>query len=190
MIKALRNKYVYVDIDGTLAEYRFNNHVSAKDGTTNGQTREEIENHIFLHSRPLKSIIKTLKRAKHDGIWICGAIISTVELQDKIVWLKENCKDIEFNGKFWFVPEEYWDSFLNYFDHYNSLIYKVSKDDTCIETEYGAIMKGSKTRIWDWIVGHNFTELEKTVFIDDVLPYLKYAEEKGVTAYHISSFVE
>lgn len=37
---------------------------------------------------------------------------------------------------------------------------------------------------------HNFTELEKTVFIDDVLPYLKYAEEKGVTAYHISSFVE
>ena len=76
MIKALRNKYVYVDIDGTLAEYRFNNHVSAKDGTTNGQTREEIENHIFLHSRPLKSIIKTLKRAKHDGIWICGAIIS------------------------------------------------------------------------------------------------------------------
>lgn len=190
MIKALRNKYVYVDIDGTLAEYRFNNHVSAKDGTTNGQTREEIENHIFLHSRPLKSIIKTLKRAKHDGIWICGAIISTVELQDKIVWLKENCKDIEFNGKFWFVPEEYWDSFLNYFDHYNSLIYKVSKDDTCIETEYGAIMKGSKTHIWDWIVSHNFTELEKTVFIDDVLPYLKYAEEKGVTAYHISSFVE
>mgnify|MGYP001046913587 CR=1 FL=1 len=96
MIKALRNKYVYVDIDGTLAEYRFNNHVSAKDGTTNGQTREEIENHIFLHSRPLKSIIKTLKRAKHDGIWICGAIISTVELQDKIVWLK-NSIDFKLN---------------------------------------------------------------------------------------------
>jgi len=31
MLKALRNKYVYVDIDGTLAEYRFNNHVSAKE---------------------------------------------------------------------------------------------------------------------------------------------------------------
>ena len=75
-------------------------------------------------------------------------------------------------------------------DSYNSFIYKASKDDTCIETEYGTIMKGSKTRIWDWIVSHNFTELEKTVFIDDVLPYLKYAEEKGVTAYHISSFVE
>lgn len=47
MIKALKNKYVYVDIDGTLAEYRFNNHVSAKDGTANEQTIEEVENHIF-----------------------------------------------------------------------------------------------------------------------------------------------
>ena len=30
MVKALKDKYIYVDIDGTLAEYRFNNHVSAK----------------------------------------------------------------------------------------------------------------------------------------------------------------
>ena len=30
MIKALKNKYIYVDIDGTIAEYRFNNHVNAK----------------------------------------------------------------------------------------------------------------------------------------------------------------
>ena len=81
MIKALKNKYVYVDIDGTLAEYRFNNHVSAKDGTANGQTIEEVENHIFLHSRPLKPIIKTLKKAKKNGIWICGAIISPIELE-------------------------------------------------------------------------------------------------------------
>ena len=190
MMNALKNKYIYIDIDGTLAEYRFANHVSAKDGTANGQTMEEIKNHIFLYSRPLKSVIKTLKKAKYEGIWICGAIVSPVELQDKIVWLEENCKGIEFNGKFWFVPEEYWNTFLEYFDHYNSLICKATKDDTYIETKYGAIMKGSKTLIWDWITSHNFIELEKTVFIDDVLLYLKYAEEKGVTAYHISSFIE
>ena len=47
-------------------------------------------------------------------------------------------------------------------------------------------MKGSKTRIWDWIISHNFHKLEETVFIDDVLSYLKQAEEKGVTAYHIA----
>lgn len=44
--------------------------------------------------------------------------------------------------------------------------------------------------IWDWIISHNFHKLEETVFIDDVLSYLKQAEEKGVTAYHISSFIE
>ena len=129
MIKTLKNKYIYVDIDGTLAEYRFNNHVSAKDGTANGQTMEEIGNHVFLHSRPLKTVIKTLKRAKKEGIWICGAIISPVELLDKIVWLEENCKGIEFNGNFWFVPEEYWDNFLEYFDHNNSLEYKLASND-------------------------------------------------------------
>lgn len=107
MIKALKDKCIYVDIDGTLAEYRFNNHVSAKDRTTNGQTMEEIENHVFLHSRPLKTVIKMLKKAKKRGIWICGAIISPIELLDKIVWLEKNCKGIEFNGKFWFVSEEY-----------------------------------------------------------------------------------
>ena len=175
MVKALKNKYIYVDIDGTLAEYRFNNHVSAKDGTANGQTMEEIKNHVFLHSRPLITVIKTLKTAKKEGIWICGAIISPTELLDKIVWLEENCKDIEFNGMFWFVSEEYWDEFLKYFDYYNSLLHKVTNDDIYIETKYGTIIKGSKTCIWDWITSHNFHKLEDTVFIDDVLPYLKYA---------------
>lgn len=182
MIKALKDKCIYVDIDGTLAGYRFNNHVSAKDGTTNGQTMEEIENHVFLHSRPLKTVIKMLKKAKKRGIWICGAIISPIELLDKIVWLEKNCKGIEFNGKFWFVSEEYWDTFLNYFN--------CGKSDYDIVTQYGIIIKGSKNCMWDWNINHNFHKLEETVFIDDVLPYLKYAEERGVTAYHISSFIE
>lgn len=103
MKKALKNKYVYIDIDGTLAEYRFNNHVSAKDGTSNGQTMKEIEKHIFLESRPLKSVIKTLKKSKYKGIWICGAVISPIELVDKIEWLTKNCKNIDFKGLFWFV---------------------------------------------------------------------------------------
>lgn len=182
MVKTLKNKYIYVDIDGTLAEYRFNNHVSAKDGTTNGQTMEEIKNHVFLHSRPLKAVIKTLKKARKRGIWICSAIISPIELEDKVVWLNKHCLDIEFNGYFWFVPEEYWDTFLNYFN--------CGKNDCDIVTQYGVIIKGSKNNMWDWIVNHNFHKLEETVFIDDVLPYLKQAEEKGVTAYHISSFIE
>ena len=189
ILSRLNNKYYYIDLDGTLAEYRFNGHVSAKDGTTNGQTMEEIRNHIFLKSRPLKSVIKTLKRVKKEGIWICGALISPVELQDKMKWLKENCSDIKFNGYFWFVSEEYWDTFLKYFNWHENVLYKICKDDTYIETQYGVVLKGSKIRMWDWIIEHHFHKLEDAVFIDDTLPYLKYAEEKGVTAYHISSFI-
>lgn len=190
IIKALQNKYIYVDIDGTLSEYRFNNHVSAKDGTNNGQTVEEIKNHVFLYSRPLKSVIKTLKKIKKKGIWICGAIISPIELEDKIEWLQKNCKTLDFNSAFWYVPEEYWNTFLEYFDHYNDPIYKMCKDDTYIESRYGTIIKGSKNQMWSWISDHHFHKLEETVFVDDVLPYLKYAEEHGVTAYHISSFIK
>ena len=43
MLKILKNKDIFVDIDGTLAEYRFNNHLSANDGTSKGQTINEIE---------------------------------------------------------------------------------------------------------------------------------------------------
>lgn len=197
MIKVLENKNIYIDIDGTLSEYRFNNHVSAKDGTTNGQTMEEIENHIFSYSRPLKSVIKTLTKVskkKDTNIWICGAIISPVELFDKIKWLDIYCKNIRFNGYFWYVPEKYWNTFIQYFNKESNLYAKVLniKLDELDEIvcEYGLITKGNKTQIWDWIANHNFSSLDKSVFIDDVLSYLKYAEQKGVTAYHISSFIK
>lgn len=182
MMNVLRNKYIYVDIDGTLAEYRFNNHVSAKDGTTNGMTMQEIQNHVFSYSRPLKSIIKMLGKVKKKGIWVCGAIISPIELEDKISWLDVNTDSIEFNGYFWFVPDEYWDLFLRYFN--------CGKNDYDIVTQYGIIIKGSKTQMWSWITSHHLHSLDDTVFVDDVLPYLKYAEESGVTAYHISSFIK
>lgn len=80
------------------------------------------------------------------------------------------------------MQEEYWGTFLEYFN--------CGKNDYDIVTQYGVIIKGSKTQMWSWIVNHNFHSLEDTVFIDDVLPYLKYAEENGVTAYHISSFIK
>lgn len=83
---------------------------------------------------------------------------------------------------FWFVPKEYWDTFLNYFN--------CGKTDYDIVTQHGVIIKGSKNHMWNWITSHNFHNLEETIFIDDALSYLKYAEEHGVTAYHISSFIK
>lgn len=177
----LRNKYVYIDIDGTLAEYRFNNHLSAKDGTGNGQSMSEIENHVFLNSRPLKTMNKLLAKSKSKGIWICGAIVSPIELEDKIKWLNKYYSNIDLSGYFWFVTDEYWGSFLEYFN---------CTGDYDIVTKRGIIIKGTKNIMWNWIVKHNMCKLEDTIFIDDVLQYLRFAEEKGVSAYHISSFMK
>lgn len=52
LIKDLQNKYVFWDIDGTLAPYRFNNHVADPDGTNNGMSIQEIEKGIFLARKP------------------------------------------------------------------------------------------------------------------------------------------
>lgn len=38
----LRNKYIFWDIDGTLAEYRFNGHVSDPEGTDNGMHMQMV----------------------------------------------------------------------------------------------------------------------------------------------------
>ena len=188
MIKALKNKYIYVDIDGTLAEYRFNNHVSAKDGTANGQTMKEIENHIFLHSRPLKAVIKTLKKARTKNKFICGAIISPIEVMDKFEWLKTYCSGINFKDYYWFVPDEYWNSFSIFFMEEAGVSNPL--EENVVWTKYGYFFKGSKTCIWGWVSVNSHHCIEDAVFIDDVLSYLKYAEECGVTAYHISSFIE
>lgn len=47
-IKDLENKYVFWDIDGTLAPYRFNDHVADPDGTNNGMSIQEIEEGIWM----------------------------------------------------------------------------------------------------------------------------------------------
>lgn len=49
----LRNKYIFWDIDGTLAEYRFNGHVSDPEGTDNGMSLKEIEDGFFSRENHL-----------------------------------------------------------------------------------------------------------------------------------------
>lgn len=61
----LEGKYVFWDIDGTLAPYRFNDHVSDPDGTNNSMSLKEISEHIFLTRKPSQHMIKV--------VYSCGA---------------------------------------------------------------------------------------------------------------------
>lgn len=49
----LKNKYIFWDIDGTLAAYRFNGHVSDPEGTDNGMSLKEIEDGFFSRENHL-----------------------------------------------------------------------------------------------------------------------------------------
>ena len=48
--KDFRDKYVFWNIDGTLASYRFNGHVDAPDRTDNDMSLKEIEDNVFLQN--------------------------------------------------------------------------------------------------------------------------------------------
>lgn len=59
----LKDKIVFWDIDGTLASYRFNGHVSSSDGSDNGKSLDEINEGIFLKrvpSRFMQNVLKSL----------------------------------------------------------------------------------------------------------------------------------
>jgi hypothetical protein len=47
VIDILKDKYVFWDIDGTLSEYRFNNHVNGGDGLGGQSLKELLFDDVF-----------------------------------------------------------------------------------------------------------------------------------------------
>lgn len=83
----LDGKTIFWDIDGTLAPYRFNNHVTASDDFNNGVSIKEIEENIFLKRKPsrfMQNIIKNTNIAKNI---VMGYCINDKEISDKQKWL-------------------------------------------------------------------------------------------------------
>lgn len=90
LIKDLQNKYVFWDIDGTLAPYRFNNHVADPNGTNNGMSIQEIEKGIFLARKPSRHIQKVLSTCDAKENIVMGHCQVEKEIQDKQLWLDEH----------------------------------------------------------------------------------------------------
>lgn len=83
----LSNKIVFWDIDGTLAPYRFNNHVTASDNFNNGMSIKEIEEGIFLNRRPSRVMQNILSKTKIYKNIVIGHCITDKEICDKQKWL-------------------------------------------------------------------------------------------------------
>lgn len=148
----LYHKYIFWDIDGTLAPYRFNNHVADPNGTDNGMSLEEIDNGMFLLREPSKHMQNVLKSCNAKEHIVMGHCQVEKEMQDKQIWL----------DKYYPMIKE------------RLLVYEnVSKADSILQyCENHAI------------------DLQDVVYVDDVIPFLREAERKGIKSYHISSFLD
>ena len=151
-VKDLKNKYVFWDIDGTLAPYRFNDHVGDPDGTNNGMSLKEIEEGVFLTRKPSKhmqNVLNTCKAKKHIVMGHCQV---KKEMEDKQPWL----------DKYYPMIKE------------RLLVYEdISKAETILQ-----------------YCRDNEIVLSEVVYVDDVIPFLREAERKGIRSYHISSFLD
>lgn len=86
----LENKYVFWDIDGTLAPYRFNDHVSDPEGTNNGMSLKEISEHIFLTRKPSQHMMKVVYSCGARRNFIMGHCQVQQEMDDKQLWLDKH----------------------------------------------------------------------------------------------------
>ena len=151
-VEDLRNKYVFWDIDGTLAPYRFNGHVADPDGTNNGMSLKEIEEGVFLLRAPSQHMQKVVTTCLAKQHIVMGHCQVDKEKMQKEIWL---------NTHYPMITER----LLVYEDN--------SKANT----------------ILNYCKEHNI-DLKDVVFVDDVIPFLREAERKGIKSYHISSFLD
>jgi len=85
--KDLKNKYIFWDIDGTLAPYRFNDHIADPEGTNNGMSLKEIDEHVFLYRKPSQHMQKVVMECDAKQHIIMGHCRVDEERQDKELWL-------------------------------------------------------------------------------------------------------
>lgn len=83
----IQDKYVFWDIDGVLAPYRFNGHVGDPDGTNNGMSLDEISKGVFYKRKPSKFMQKIMQECGAKCNIIMGHCQNQKEMEDKQRWL-------------------------------------------------------------------------------------------------------
>lgn len=97
MLEKLKGKYVFFDVDGTLAEYRFKDKLySGKCAELGCQSLEDLLfSDLFYKSRPLKTMQNIISKLDPDKIFVLGTIVTNNEVNQKYKWLEENYPNIK-----------------------------------------------------------------------------------------------
>lgn len=148
----LKNKYIFWDIDGTLAAYRFNGHVSDPEGTDNDMSLKEIEDGVFLKRKPSCHMQMVLSTCGAKQNIVMGHCQVQKEMDDKQLWLDK---------------------------YYPSITERLLVSEN----------KSKADTILQYCKDHDIS-LQDVVFVDDVIPFLREAERKGIKSFHISSFLD
>lgn len=150
LLEDLKDRYVFWDVDGTLAPYRFNGHVADPDGSNNGMSLQEISDGVFLYREPSRHMQEVVTTCGAKKQIVMGHCQNDKEMQDKIIWLKQHFPVIE---------------------------------DYLLVSEY----KSKADTILEYCIFNNIN-VQSVVFVDDIIPFLREAERKGIKSFHISSF--
>ena len=97
MLKKLKEKYVFFDVDGTLSEYRFNDKLYSGGCPELGcQSLEDLLfSNLFANARPLKNMQSIISQLNSDKIFVLGTIVTNNEINQKYKWLEENYPNIK-----------------------------------------------------------------------------------------------
>lgn len=97
MLKKLKEKYVFFDVDGTLSEYRFNDKLYSGGCPELGcQSLEDLLfSNLFANARLLKNMQNIISQLNSDKIFVLGTIVTNNEINQKYKWLEENYPNIK-----------------------------------------------------------------------------------------------
>ncbi len=106
MLKKLKDKYVFFDVDGTLSEYRFNDKLYEGRCAEFGcqSLNDLLFGEAFLNARPLKSMQKIIEELDSEKIFILGAFVTNNEINQKYIWLNKFYPNIKKSNMF-FIGE-------------------------------------------------------------------------------------
>lgn len=136
MIEKLKGKYVFLDVDGTLSEYRYKDKLYGGLCLEYGcQSLEDLLfNDLYYKARPLKTMQKVIDNLDANKVFILGTVTTNNEIDQKYKWLEKYYSSIKKENMFFISstmlkPE----LIIEYCKHYNLDIKDVAFVDDRID---------------------------------------------------------
>ena len=96
------SKIVFIDVDGTLSEYRYNDRLYGGGCSELGcQSLDDLLfNDLFYRARPLKTMQKIIENLDGNKIFVLGTVTTNNEIDQKYKWLSEHYPNIKRENMF------------------------------------------------------------------------------------------